>query len=362
MRNKVFLYLLNKRAGIFAFLLFFVLTLWASRYFLQAKSFYSHDLDFNLIRSFEAYLSLKEGHFPLRWAGGLNNGCGVAVFNFFYPLIYYLMSFLAFFLGDFLLSWKVLVFVSLFFGSWFFFLWIKNETQDTIASLGGALIYLLAPYRFLLVFVRGSVEFLAYALLPLVFFLASKTLSREGKNLSKTGLLFSLVLVFYLLSHNIVVLITLPVLLLYIFLKVFKEERSKHLLIFFVFALGFLMSSFFLGPAVLEKKYVRLSVDNVVVDYRNHFPTLGQLLRSKWGYLYSIPGPEDGMSFMLGYAQWLVLFLYFLFVIYYFFKNKEMVDIFLKKIFGLSFILLFLFFSIFLMLPASSFIWKNIKG
>ncbi len=361
MRTKVFLYFLKRRVNVFVFFVFLFLTLWLSRYFLEAESFYSHDLDFNLIRSLEAYLSLKEGHFPLRWAGDLNYGCGVPVFNFFYPLVYYLMSFIFVFLGDFLLSWKILVFISLFIGSWFFFLWIKNETKDTLASFGGALIYLLAPYRFSLVFVRGSVEFLAYALLPVIFFLASKILFDKNKCLFKRGFLFSLFLAFYFLSHNIVVLITFPILLLYTLLKLFRERSGNPVFIFFVFTLGFLMSSFFLVPAFLEKAYVRLSIDNVVVDYRNHFPTLGQLLRSRWGYLYSLPGTDDGMSFMLGYPQWLVLSLSFFFAIYYIFKTKERAIVFLKKNFWLFFYLFLSLLSIFLMLPLSSFIWRNIN-
>lgn len=363
MIKKVFLYFWSKKSNIsiFVFLSFIFLTLWLSRYFLRAGSFYSHDLDFNLIRSLEAYLSLKEGHFPLRWAGDLNYGCGVPVFNFFYPLVYYLMSFIFVFLGDFLLSWKILVFISLFIGSWFFYLWIKNETKDNIASFGGALIYLLAPYRFSLVFVRGSVEFLAYAILPIVFFLVSKVLSEKKRYPLKTGFLLSLVLVFYFLSHNIVVLITFPVLLFYVLLNLFKEKRNNSFFALFSIISGLFMSSFFWGPAILEKKYVRLSVDNVVVNYWEHFPTLTQLLRSKWGYFYSVPGSEDEMSFMLGYAQWTLVLFSFLFIIYYLFKFRVDPNVFLRKNFWFVFYFTLSIFSIFLMLPISSFIWENVR-
>lgn len=362
MKNRLsFFSSVGRFKGLFVFFIFAALSFWVCWYFLREKYFYAHDLDYNLIRSLEAYSALKEGHFPLRWAGSLNYGCGVAIFNFFYPLGYYIMSFLFLFLGDFLLSWKILVFASLLFGSWFFFLWIKSETNNSLASFGGALLYLLAPYRFSLVFVRGSLEFLTYAIFPLVFFLSSLFFLKREKSLIKIGFFLSIIFCFYLLSHNIAVLISLPVLLSYFLGKFLTLGLKRRHFLIVSLILGFLMASFFIGPALLEKKNVRISDPYIVANYQYHFPTLGQLLRSKWGYFYSLPGTGDGMSFMLGYAQWFVLFVSFLFVVYFLFCKKEKTPLFLGKYFWLVFYFVLSVFSIFVMLPSSIFIWKSVK-
>jgi len=363
MLNNLSLFL-RRNKDFWVFLVLFFLTLFACRFLFVPNYFYAHDLDYNLSRGIEAFQMLKSGHFPLRWASGLNNGCGVPIFNFFYPLGYYLLALLYFLLGDIFLSWKILIFLSLFLGSWFFYLWAKNVTQDKLSSFVGSFLYLFAPYRFLLVFVRGSLEFLSYAIFPVVLFFLSCFLKEES---SKKKLLYLFAFTvfgsLFILSHNIVVMLVFPLLVLVSFASVLKVRNfSKKDLITLSFSflsmLG--LSSFFVGPAVLERSYVRLGVSNIV-DYRDHFPSLFQIFRSPWGYFFSVKGNNDGMSFMLGYAQWFVLFASLFLIFYLFKKRNKRYSSFWYNHFWLFFYFSLSILSLFLLLPYSGFVWEKIK-
>ena len=157
--------------NIFFVLILLGLSFWAGKGVFKYNVFSTHDGDHHIARSFDAVQTIKEGHFPLRWAGSLNFGCGAAIYNFFYPLLYYLVIGINFLVKDIIGSLKIIYFLTLPIGTLFFYWWLKVETKNKWAALGGAIAYLFAPYRFLLIFVRGSPEFLGYTLLTRVLFL-----------------------------------------------------------------------------------------------------------------------------------------------------------------------------------------------
>lgn len=96
MLNNLSLFL-RKNKDFWVFLVLFFLTLFTCRFLFASNYFYAHDLDYNLARGLEAFQMLKSGHFPLRWASGLNNGCGVPIFNFFTLLVIIYLLFYIFF-------------------------------------------------------------------------------------------------------------------------------------------------------------------------------------------------------------------------------------------------------------------------
>ena len=83
---------------------------WAGKGIFKYNVFSTHDGDHHFARSFDAVKTITEGHFPLRWAGSLNYGCGVPIYNFFYPLIYYLVILLNFLTHDIFLALKLIAF------------------------------------------------------------------------------------------------------------------------------------------------------------------------------------------------------------------------------------------------------------
>lgn len=137
------------------FIIITTLSIWAGKGLFQYSFFSTHDGNHHISRSFDAVETFAEGHFPLRWAGSLNFNCGVPIFNFFYPLIYYLVILINPLIKDVIISLNIIEYSSFFIGTIFFYLWTKEEIKDRWAALGGAILYLFAPYRFLLVFARN---------------------------------------------------------------------------------------------------------------------------------------------------------------------------------------------------------------
>jgi hypothetical protein len=73
------------------------------------------------------------------------------------------------------------------------------------------------------------------------------------------------------------------------------------------FALGLGLSAFAWLPALAARQYASM---NRAVEgngkYSDHFVYLHQLFYSPWGYGLSVRGPDDGMSFALGWSQLLL--------------------------------------------------------
>lgn len=367
--KKVWLALVGHRRVIFGILIWVILigaVFWAGKGLFKYKFYSTHDLDHHLARSYDAVQTFAEGQFPLRWAGSLNYGCGVPIFNFFYPLLYYLSVIFFAFTKDMFLSFKLISFASLLAGTVFFYLWARKETGDKWAGLAGAILYLYAPYRFLLVYVRGSPEYLAYAMWPVVLYFYS--LAFKENNFKKfLWFCFFAALSGGLLtiSHNFTVMFLMPILLLYLILKFFfgqKLEKKRIFILILSFLSAFGLGAFFVFPAFLEMQFTKLNIP--AFTYYDHFPELWQVLHSKWGYFYSFPGiKDDGMSFQLGYAHWAVLGIisaWFIWQLVSLVLKGRKILTFLKENVYVAVFFALSIFALFLTLPYSRFIWDKV--
>lgn len=348
-----------------------LLCVWAGKGLFLYSVHSTHDGNHHISRSFDAVTTFAEGHFPMRWAGSLNYWCGVPIFNFFYPLFYYLVILVHSIDGNIIHSLKLVDFGTFFVGTFFFYLWIKAETKDKWAALAASVVYLYAPYRFLLVFVRGSPEFIAYAVLPITLFCFATALNQNTVK-KFVGWLFASALTGGLLtiSHNFTVMFLMPIVFLYLAVKLIKSDEKpfgkiihKYLWVAFAYLSSFGFGAFFIFPAILEQKYTQLGIARFL--YSDHFPSLQQVINGKWDYFYSAIGTElDGMSFQLGYAHWMILGMASWFVLILFLlaiKNKKLNKRwFLKHAQLLLFLALSLGF-LYLILPWSSPIWERIK-
>ncbi len=345
---------------IFAFLIGAVI--WAGKGIFKYNVFSTHDGDHHIARIFDVIQTAKEGHFPLRWAGSLNYFCGVPIYNFFYPLIYYLSVGVNYFTNNVILTLKIIDFLSLLVGTLFFYLWIREETKKELAAIGGALTYLYAPYRFSLIFVRGSPEFLAYAVLPVVLYFFALCFNSTGKKFVFYAFLASVSGALLTISHNFTVMFLMPIILAFLIIKIYvlKVDLKKILWIGFSFVSAFGLGSFFIGPALLEQKFTRIGQG--FLQWRDHFPTLGQMFKSDWGYFYSaLRISDDGMSFMLGYAQWFILGIVGIFIILQIVKSKfKLWKVFNENIYIIFFLVLSLL-TIYLILPISIPVWQKIE-
>ena len=331
--------------------LLFVFTIPSIRDLLKPAAYTSHDLTNHVVRTIHMDRILKEGQIPSRWTGDLNFGYGYPLFLFNYPLPSMVASVLHNLGLSFLWSVKITLLLSMIFSAYFAYILFRYAFSSTAAGFVGGLFYLYAPIRFLNVYVSATFgNAVAFAFVPLVFWAILKVYRGD---IDKKILFGSVSLAALLLSHNIMALMFLPVMFLFAFILFIKKPSFiffKYLIL--LFGLGFGLSAFFILPAVFEKNLIRY--DEILPDFwGTHFPTLGQLLHSHWGYGFSYPGIlEDDMSFQIGLAHILVVAVSIIVIIWRFLRERviDKMAVFFLIIFAVS---------VFLMLSISTPVWKT---
>lgn len=272
--------------------------------------FYGASDDLHIAWLHEMHEALKTGQFPPRFVPDLSFGFGYPLFNFVFPLPFYIAE--IFHLGGFSLvdSIKTVFLLSLPLSGVSMYLLLRRFSRPIIALAGGIL-YIYTPYRSTDIYVRGAIgEAVAFVFLPLAILSVFKLSDERGQSKWWIGLLgFSTA--FLVLSHNIMSYMFLPFLVLLgiiIFLSKRKTAFAKPFVfkILFGFILGLLISLFFWLPAIWES---RLMKQDTVFNFIDHFPTLKQLITPHFGYGASVAGPYDGMSFFIGVLNLILTFL-----------------------------------------------------
>ncbi len=336
-----------------AVVLSFVLLAIISLPFAGGELFKGHDILSHMLYVKGFYQALSEGQFPVRVIGKVFPGHDFYVFNYYQPMFYYFTS-LAKFLG---LSYTQSFLLTLW-SAWiasgvFMFLFIRKHFSNFPALLS-AFFYMIAPYHIVQIFVRVDVgEFLSASFVPAVLWSINRLWEkRSGMSLFLTAALFA----GFLLSHNILSVMFLPVFLLYIVFLFWRDRNLQSLLTVssaLVFGLG--LAAYFLIPALGESGLTHL--DGSLAgsgDFRNNFVCVNQLFSNSWGYGSSTPGCDDEMPFQLGLVHWLAVLGALFMLLKLFFKKKDK-NIVLTGLFFLIFII-----TIFMILPVSEFIWERV--
>lgn len=315
--------------------------------FFQAGYFPTHDGEWAVVRLGAMHRAFIDHHFPARWAGNLNFGYGYPLFNFTYPLPYYigeLFNIIGFGLVG---SIKLLFVLSVFLSGGGMFL-LGKELYGKTGGFFAALFYLYIPYRMVNLYVRGSIgESLSLALFPFLFLSVYKIVKGGSWRWSALlGVLYGSLL----LMHNVSALLFSPFLFAFALFLLWREKNiliiGKRLLIGFV--LGIMQACFFLIPAILEKQQIVLS-QTKLTNISEYFVTLPQLIMPSWGY--ESYGQENGMSVQLGWSHLLAILL----VAWLLARKKNRDD---KLIVGwLSIMSLLLLVA--LILPVSLPFWQN---
>lgn len=287
---------------------------------LQPGFFDTDDGGWMIIRFAAFYNSLIDMQLPVRFLGGINFGYGYPVSNFLYPGFMYLAAPFHLIGFGFVESVKIILVLSMVGSGVATFLWLRRIV-DQAAAFIGALFYVYLPYHLYDVYQRGSVgEVLALFFAPLVFYFV------ERKSLALTA--FSIF--FLILSHNTLALFFLPIIFIYI---IVRKSSVKQLLASVLY--GFAMTAFFTIPALYElslTKFSSIKISNPL-DY---FATIE----------------------LVGIAS-LVAILGSIFVLLVKYRAK-LRGAPCSEIFMLF--LLIASFSIFLSLPMSAFIWREIPS
>lgn len=206
------------------------------------------DGDWMIIRFSAFYQSLREGQFPVRFLGRLNESYGYPVANFLYPGFMYIGSLIKATGCSFQTSIEIIIGSSIVLGSVAMYLWLSSFFTP-LASFIGSLSFLFSPYLLYDAYKRGSVgELLAIA------FVISACAAIE----KKSRVLVPLFIFLLAISHNTLALFF--ILFLFIYILVRKQYYTLY-----AFSIGLGMSLFFWGPALFEQSLVvfnRITISN----------------------------------------------------------------------------------------------------
>jgi hypothetical protein len=287
--------------------------------YFHAGYFPTHDGEWAVIRLGDMFRTLRDLQFPARYSGALNFGYGYPLFNFTYPFPYYLGILFYIPIHSFILSIKTMFILSVFLSGIFMYFASNELWKNRTSGLVSAILYIYLPYRMVDLYVRGSIgESLSFVIFPLILYLGLKLfISPFARH---TVFFLSISIAVLVMTHNIMTVLFLPVLLIFMFVRIISEKRYDVLQSFVLcLVLGFSASSFFWFPALFEKNNILLS-KIPIADRSLYFVNLRQLLIPSWGY--GIPTDQGGFSYQLGLIQSVTILLTLIVVGARLFKNK----------------------------------------
>lgn len=333
------------------FFIILILSIPAIRY-LFAYGFFGVSDDLHIAWLYEMDRVVKMFQFPPRFVPDLSYGFGYPLFNFVYPLPFYigeLIHILGFSLVD---SVKMVFGLSIPLSMYFMYKFLKEFLPKEL-SLAGSVLYVYAPYRATEIFVRGTMgEIVAFAIIPVVA-LSFIKLTKENQSLKWVGIA-GISIAALVLTHNIMAYMFIPFALLLLVLRIIfitNDKRAAIIRSLCGIVLGLVTSIYFWFPAIYES---RLMHYDTVFNFYDHFPTLKQFITPYFGYGASVPGPYDTMSFYFGLVGIAVVVLGFMLFLL---KLKKFSTE--EKVF-IAWGWIILFVSIFMMNFRSAFLWKSL--
>lgn len=332
-----------------------LLLLLPSVFSLLKKGFFPIYDDMQVIRLYQMDKCITDGQIPCRWTPDLGYGYGYPLFQYYAPFPYYLMEIFHLLGFSLITSVKIGFALSLIASGLFFFLFL-HLFFSPVSSLVGAVLYVYAPARAADLYVRGAMgELWGMAILPFLLY-SFESLLR--KNNFKNFCLLSFATFLFLISHNLTLLMSFPLLITWIILRFWQVKKrrvvERSLL---AFAGGLLLAAFFVLPLLMELNLVHYqTLVQGYFNYLAHFLSFKQIFFSlRWGYGPSVLGPNDDVFLGLGPIHFLVSVLALLFLL----LERRKKEFCFTGLALLSFALL-LFYS-FLAHQRSAFIWRKIE-
>lgn len=305
---------------------------------------HTHDGLVHLARIAAYYKALGDGQLPIRWAGDLNYGYGMPLFNFMYKVPYIISSLFVFLGAGLVGAFKITLALSFLLSGIFMFGFSYAFFKDVKKAFLATLFYQFFPFRLVEILIRGSFgEVYIYAFFPLVLWgivLLFKKVS------FKNTLITSLGTALLILSHNALSLVFF--LIAVVFILFFGGRPRNYIAPFFALFLGLLLAAFYWVPAIFEHHYTY--GDLFMKDlYLSHFPPIQNFFVPN--FFNDVKLQTGGISTQLGLFHTLVFILSLIIL----FSNKiKKVD---KKLFIFSCLIFFAAF--FIMQPISKFLWEK---
>jgi hypothetical protein len=296
--------------------------------------FMLHDFT-HVARLEEMHRALLAGQFPPRWSDNFGFGYGMPLMHFYAPLAYYFAEIMRLAGVPAVSAIQAAFFVGVLLGA----INAYALGREFFGKFGGVLVSLAftyAPYRAVQFYVRGALsELWATSFLPLCFLGLYKLVWAKDKNERLRYGFYSVVgITGVFLSHNVITLFAAPFLVIWALVWIgVKLAKTKNKFAWLkttslwltgagIFSLG--LSAWFLAPALLEKNLT--IVDTIGGGYSYfelHFIYLRQLVDSTFEYGGSILGPDDDISFQLGWWQVLLTMASLAIFGFWWLKNKR---------------------------------------
>ena len=320
----------------------------------------SHDINFHVFQANEFYRSLAGGSFFPRWMLNSNNGYGSANFIFYSPLCYYIVAIFHLFIPSIIHSIIVAIWLSFFLSGVSMFFAAKRIAGLT-AGLLCAVLYQIFPFHIFDLYLRGTLaELFAFIWYPLIFLFLRKMHESQdtytisvGLSISYAGLILT-----HLVSGFIITIIMFAYLIFHVFLSANRKKVMSGI-VSLVIGLG--LSSYFLLPAVCEKKFAQIGYifNQVFSDYQVGyiFNQVFSDYRKDFLFVLSNLYNAPGFKIPLHIAVILELFLFYAIFVGINKNNQDTSD----KEDNKFFICLFIF-SFYMTTPLSKWIWDISTG
>lgn len=308
---------------------------------------HTHDGLVHLARIAAYFKALQDFQIPVRWAGDLNYGYGMPLFNFIYQLPYFIASLFIALGAGLAFSFKATLYLSFILAGVFMFGFAETLFGDSRKAFMIAIFYQFSPFRIVEVLIRGSFgEVYTYAFFPLVLW---GLLLLFKKHAFKYLVLVAISTALLIISHNAISLVFF--IIAFCFIIVFGEKIKNYILGFLSLILGLILTAFYWIPAILEHKftYGDLFMRNV---YLSHFPPLQNFFIPN--LFNNIKFQTGGVASQFGIFHVITLAL----AIFLLFFNKK-IESNIKKI--IIFCIVIILIALFFMQPISSPLWKNVS-
>lgn len=319
--------------------------------FFHKGYFPTHDGEWAVVRLSDMFRELRDLQIPPRFSGNLNFGYGYPLFNFAYPLPYYLGIVLHVLKFNFVDAIKLLFAISIPLSGIGMFFASRLLFKKTIAGIISSTLFIYLPYRLVDLYVRGSLgESLAFVFFPAIFFCIVKILDKGSRVwMGIGGILYGCLI----MTHNIMAVYFTVMIMFFIVGHSYFTKSENLIKVFFTLSYGLLLSAFFWFPALYEKRFILLSV-TPIADRSINFVSFPQLIIPSWAY--GVPGNADSFTFQLGIPQVLAGITAIFLLFYAMYRKKQMLE---KKTIYIALILcgIFFVFSIFLF-RFSTPLWK----
>lgn len=264
------------------------------------------DGEFHISRTIGTIEQLKNHESPLI-VSRFSNKLGFA-WNLFYPPVTTIINVIfALLTGNVVTAMKIYAFITLLVSGIAMYEFVKNLTNNKLAAMFSAIIYMSAPYRMLNIYVRLAVgEMASFMFMPIIFNGLYNVLN--GKTEKSYQLVIGAVLL--ALSHNISVLYTAIIALIYVIINIDKLRDKKIFKTLFSSLIIIILSVLFFELPLFEqmhatdyevkrKMFTRWSVQSSGLNPVNLFTSM---FWQKDGRDYTIGIPTILSLFLIPFA------------------------------------------------------------